>query len=57
MGLHVPNATRSELECVALQNEDLFNALGREEGILKMTLEELREKITNWIIEGDEIFK
>jgi hypothetical protein len=45
------------LECVALQNEDLFNALGREEGILKMTLEELREKITNWIIEGDEIFK
>lgn len=52
--MNIEKATRSELEVAALENDDLFNFLGKEAGILAMNLEELRDKITEWIIEGNE---
>jgi hypothetical protein len=55
MSLHITTANRSQLEAEAIaKNDELFNFLGREAGILKLSTEELRDKITEWIIEGDE---
>ncbi len=52
--IHVPTATRSELEIEILNNDDLMKFLGGEAAVLATSTDELRDKITEWIIEGDE---
>lgn len=52
--MNIEKASRADLEVAALNNDDLFNFLGKEDGILAMNLEQLRDKITEWIIEGNE---
>ena len=52
--------TRSELECEILMDDSLYNFLGGDsnlENISKMTDNELKSKVTEWIIEGDETQK
>ena len=52
--------TRAELECEILMDDSLYNFLGGDsnlENISKMTDNELKSKVTEWIIEGDETQK
>ena len=50
---HIDTATRSELEIIILEN-DLEYMFGTLDEILNTNTEIIREKITNWVIEGDE---
>ena len=50
---NINTATRSELEIIIIQNnlEYMFGTLNE---IINTDTEIIREKITDWIIEGDE---
>lgn len=51
---NINTATRSELEIAIFEN-DLENTLfGGLDAIIAMSTEEIREKLTNWVIEGNE---
>jgi len=56
--MYIPTATRADLEVAILQNnlEDT-ERFGGIENIMKMSIEEIREKLTEWIFEGDETFQ
>ena len=50
----VENMNRAELEIAILENnleDTYFNGL---DAIIKMSDDEIRERLTEWIIEGDE---
>ena len=46
-------ANRAELEVAVLEN-DLIETFGGLQELLKMETEILRDKLINWVIEGDE---
>jgi hypothetical protein len=53
--IYVESATRAELEVEVLSNDELAAYLGGLDALDTMELDELREKITKWIAEGDEL--
>lgn len=52
--MHVDTATRAELETAVIDNDQLCQHLGGMSMVMKMDTETLRDKITDWIIEGNE---
>jgi hypothetical protein len=53
--MHITDkTTRAELEQVITDTPDLLAYLGTWEQINAMTTDSIRERITDWIIEGDE---
>lgn len=55
--MNIDLMSRAELEIEIIEDEDLYNYFGGDanlDNINKMSDEEVREKIREWIIEGDE---
>lgn len=52
--MHVPTATLAQLQGECLNNDELMAFIGGFDEMAKMSLDKLREKITEWIIAGDE---
>lgn len=53
----IDTMSRAELECEILSNDDLYAYFGGDDNlsaISKMTDFEVRSKILEWIVEGDE---
>lgn len=53
--IHLPDATRAEIEVAVLENDELAEFLGGLRVVSAMSLEALREKIGDWVEAGDEI--
>jgi hypothetical protein len=52
--MYLNTATRADLEVIILENDledTLFNGF---HDIMKMDTEKIREKLINWVIEGNE---
>jgi hypothetical protein len=55
--MNIETMSRAELECEILENDELYQYFGGDDNIdevIRMSDEEVREKIREWIIEGDE---
>lgn len=55
--MNIDLMSRAELECEILANDDLYAYFGGDANmanVIKMSDEEVREKIREWILEGDE---
>ncbi len=55
--MNIETMSRAELEIAILSDNDLYLYFGGDANIanvIKMSDEEVREKIREWIIEGDE---
>lgn len=55
--MNIEKMSRAELECEILVNDDLYAYFGGDaelSHVIKMTDDEVREKIREWILEGDE---
>lgn len=52
--MHIDKATRAELEAEIIANDSLADYLGGLDAVQGMSTEELKDKITEWIIEGNE---
>jgi GTP cyclohydrolase III len=55
--MNIETMSRAELECAILSDNDLYQYFGGDANIanvIKMSDEEVREKIRQWIIDGDE---
>ena len=52
--MDIDKASRIDLECEIINNDELYNYLGGLDEIAKLNDDELRDKIGDWIIDGDE---
>lgn len=53
--MNIDTATRAQLEAEIVSNDELCEFLGGLDKVQVMTTDELRERITEWIIEGSEV--
>lgn len=52
--MHIETATLAQLQGECLNNDELMAYLGGFDEMAKMSLEKLREKMTDWVIAGDD---
>lgn len=55
--MSIETMSRTDLEIAILSDNDLYNYFGGDanlSNVIKMTDEEVREKIREWILEGNE---
>ena len=55
--MSIETMSRTDLEIAILSDNDLYNYFGGDANlskVIKMTDEEVREKIREWILEGNE---
>jgi len=53
--LNVQTATREDLEIALLEDASMMAAVGGFDAALTMSTDAMREKITEWIVAGDEM--
>ena len=52
--IHVNTADRPQLEIAIFENNLEYSLFGGLDAIIAMSTEEIREKLLNWVIEGNE---